>query len=277
MESLNLKYFTPVLQFLAVVFGLFPMTSRAQSAEGKIYYDVKTNMHKRIADEAMRAMIPEFRTVKMELVISGDVSLYGASEADNEEQVGGNGNMRVSFRAPVEEIYRDYPAGTAVSKKELAGQAFIVQDTIRALAWKIDPAETKTIGGIVCMKAVTTQKISATVITSRTSSGKENDNKKVENQTKPKEQTVVAWFAESIPSKAGPSIYGGLPGAVLEVSINDDEMVFQATKIELGKVGKKDLKIPKGGKKVSSEEFMRIQQEYMKEVQSGGGLRFFRN
>ena len=42
---------------------------------------------------------------------------------------------------------------------------------------------------------------------------------------------VVAWYAEDIASPAGPETFGGLPGAVLAMDINNGEMIYTAVEI----------------------------------------------
>ena len=50
----------------------------AQMKEGTIVYERKMNLHRTITDEQMKAMMPEFRTSKHQLLFSDSTSVYKA-------------------------------------------------------------------------------------------------------------------------------------------------------------------------------------------------------
>jgi hypothetical protein len=112
-----------ILSFLIAVYSLG--TTFAQQNEGIVLYDQKINMHRRLPDEAMKAMTPEFRTNKMQLAIRGGESLYKAVVVNdvNEEATDTGGNtMRMVIRVPQNEIYRNFDQKKTVELRELAGQ-----------------------------------------------------------------------------------------------------------------------------------------------------------
>ncbi|MDD3741536.1 MAG: GLPGLI family protein, partial [Bacteroidales bacterium] len=43
---------------------------------------------------------------------------------------------------------------------------------------------------------------------------------------------VIAWFALDLPWNFGPERYGGLPGVILEIDVNNGAQVITADKIE---------------------------------------------
>jgi GLPGLI family protein len=71
-----------------------------------------------------------------------------------------------------------------------------------------------------------------------------------------KKQKVTAWFANNFPVPIGPELYFGLPGAILELDINDGDIVITAKKIEL-KALTEDINLPKKmkGKKITGKQY----------------------
>ena len=45
-------------------------------------------------------------------------------------------------------------------------------------------------------------------------------------------RSIIAWFAPDIPLQAGPLFYGGLPGLIMELVIDDGLRIYTATTIE---------------------------------------------
>lgn len=240
---------------LLLIFALCPLLFVfGQQNEGVVSYDQKYNIHKRLQVESMKAMVPEFRTIKMQLNIRGSESLFKAAEQPNEESENSdaNGNtVRMVFRAPQNETYRNYETQKSVELRELAGQKFLIEDTLRRMPWKLT-GETKKVQGYDCMKATMTNKAN--------------------------NQPIVAWFTEAIPLPSGPAGFGGLPGLILEVDVNDSEILYTMSKIEFKKLTGNDLKTPSGGKKITDAEFTEKRDEFMKEMGGqGGNIRIIRN
>ncbi|WP_247237308.1 GLPGLI family protein [Telluribacter sp. SYSU D00476] len=234
-----------LLSLLIAVYSLG--STLAQTNEGIVLYDQKINMHRRLPDESMKAMMPEFHTDKMQLALRGAESLYKNVEVSDvdEEVTDQNGNaMRMVIRVPQNEIYRNFDQKKGVELRELAGQKFLIQDELKQTPWKLT-GETKKINGYDCMKATYTQP--------------------------ERNQPVVAWFTEAIPVPSGPAGYGGLPGLILELDVNDSEIVYTATKLDFKKLSNTDLKVPAGGKKVTEAQFNKIRDDFMKE--RGGMIR----
>ena len=75
--------------------------------------------------------------------------------------------------------------------------------------------------------------------------------------------TVYAWYSDAIPFQYGPKGFGGLPGFILKVSL--EEIEIQATSVSLSK---DDLEInkPQKGKKVTAQEFEEIQKKRMNDM-----------
>jgi GLPGLI family protein len=238
--------------------GLF-----AQLHEGVITYERKINMHRRIQDEQMKAMIPEFRTTKHVLLFSDSTSVYKAVPEDEMPEAGeGGGRMvvRMGGAGDNAELYKNFAVGKSIESRDLGAKTYIIEDSIRPRNWKLT-GETKTIMGYTCRKAVSTE----TMMTSggiRVNMNGNNSASDTANRPKPKEVTVEAWYAEGITAPVGPESYGMLPGVILELDIDNGSMIYIATDIKK-EVAKKDIKEPKKGKKITRKEFMEMQKELM--------------
>lgn len=110
--------------------------------------------------------------------------------------------------------------------------------------WDIT-TESKTIDGYLCYKA--------------TSHKEEND----EIRGRVNRFNPVVWFAPSIPAPFGPRGLDGLPGLILEGTING-RIYFYASKIEFDYKGKVKIEKPTKGKYVSEEELLKIDAENFK-------------
>ena len=79
--------------------------------------------------------------------------------------------------------------------------------------------------------------------------------------------SVEAWFAPEIPAPFGPDNYGGLPGLILMLSIDDGSKLYEATSITLDT--EMEITVPEKGRSVTQEEFDKLVQERMEERASG--------
>ncbi len=79
--------------------------------------------------------------------------------------------------------------------------------------------------------------------------------------------SVEAWFAPEIPAPFGPDNYGGLPGLILMLSIDDGSKLYEATSITLDT--EVEITVPDKGRPVTQEEFEKLVLERMEERVSG--------
>lgn len=258
---------------LLLVIALSSQAIFAQQKQGTIIYERKINIWKRITDEQMRAMIPEFRTSKHVLYFSDSISLYKAvPEDETPDPFGGGGNVVIRMGgANGGELYKNFATATSIQANEVGGKNFLIIDSIKSPTWKIS-SETKQILGITCRKATRTAQAPQAVIRTMTSmNGDITKDSTLNKAPKTKEVEVVAWFAENIPAPVGPEAYGQLPGAVLEVNFNDGETIFTAKEI-LQTVDTKNLKEPQKGKRITQAEYRKMMMDVMQN-QSGGMFR----
>jgi GLPGLI family protein len=236
----------------------------AQLTKGTISYERKMNLHKRLTGdrEQMKAFIPEFRTTKHVLLFTDSISVFKAvQEASNQDERrfegggdgGGGGERRIMFigggpggggafgGGDNSEMFKDFSKGMGYESREIGAKNYIIEDTLKMSGWKIS-GESKTIQTYTCFKAT---------------------------MKNAQDQNVIAWFAVGITNPSGPETYGGLPGVILEMDINDGESVITTTAIS-DKVEIKDIKEPKRGKHIARAEYNKMMRQMM-ENQGGGG------
>jgi GLPGLI family protein len=238
-------------KIMIIIAVLLYHLSQAQSPEGKITYEQKIDMYRRIPKEnvQMRSMVPQFRNTKFELQYADNQSLYKQAEAEPDITEPENGSRVVIRMGGENEYYRNFKAGKAVNKMELMGNLYLVEDSISNLAWKLEDGATKKVLGYTCKKA-----------TAKTQRGTD----------------LTAWYTEEIPLSSGPDQYGGLPGMILAIDMNNGEVTYDATAIEK-KVSKKDVKAPapSKAKKVTAAEYKKIQSDMMRD--GNGNVRIVTN
>jgi GLPGLI family protein len=231
------KFFFPSFFFL-VSTSIF-----AQNTEGVITFEEKVNLHRRLQDEQMKAMVPEFRTSNMMFYFKGEECLYKPDENEEDEEANnGGGGMR--FRRPQGETYRNIALNKQVSTSEWGGKKYLIEDTLRQRAWKIG-TETKKVAGYECTKA-----------TFKDTSAKSE---------------ITAWFTMDLALSAGPQTWGSLPGMILETDLNNGEMVVTAKKVELKKIKDKDFAAPTKGEKTTQAEMRKKREEWIKANGGRGG------
>jgi GLPGLI family protein len=210
--------------------------TNAQTKEGKITYEQKIDMYRRIpADNTqMRAMIPQFRTAKFELQFADNQSLYKSVEEEPDmTETPTNGIVMRFNNGGDNEYYRNFTTKKMVEKRELMEETYLIDDSLHSITWKLEDGETKVILGYTCKKA-----------TGKTQRGSD----------------VVAWYCEDIPVASGPEQFNSLPGMILCVDANKGEIVFTAIAFDK-KVQAKNIKAPTKGKKVTNDEFAKIQKD----------------
>jgi GLPGLI family protein len=243
---LKKKIMKNLLTVLMVSFAL--QVTYAQIKEGKIVYEQKIDLHRRMQDEQMKAMVPQFRTSRFELNFADNQSRYAMQEKEPDiTENTGNGGIVMRFGGANTEYYENFITQKQVEKRELGDKDYIIEDSLRHISWKL-LNETKMILGYHCKKA-----------SGKTERGSDVD----------------AWYTEEIPVSSGPETFNGLPGMILQVDINKEEFLITAVSIYKS-ANKKELKAPSKGKKITPEEFA-IKQKELFGNQSGPLMRVVNN
>ncbi|EOZ99243.1 hypothetical protein A33Q_0621 [Indibacter alkaliphilus LW1] len=237
---------------LAIMACLLLSFISQQTEEAAIIYSTKVNMHKRIPEDRqeMKQMVPEFNITKNILLFNENESLYKSlPEEENPFDPSSGGNRIMIRTVSPNETYLDRDESLVTHLREFMGKKYLIKKEQNLIPWKLEQ-DTKEVQGFLCK--------SASYID--------------ENQ-----REIRAWYTEDIRVSLGPESYHGLPGLILEVAINDDDMVISADKIEWRTLKKNEIKAPKGGQEVSEEEYMAMIEEQMKSMgmqpQGSGGFR----
>lgn len=223
-----------------------------QIDQGVITYTTKVNVHKRIPaeQEEMKKMIPEFNITENLLVFSGEESLYKPAPVDENpfDQGPGAGGPRMMRMVLQNEIYLDRSSEIMTQLREFMGKKYIIQKETNRIPWKLGQ-DIRQIQGMLCKNAFYTD----------------------ENQ-----REIVAWYTEEIRLPIGPESFHGLPGLILEVSINTDDIIISADKIDLRALKRNELRIPKGGQEITEEAYRAMVEEQMEKMGAQTGQGGFR-
>lgn len=243
-------------KLLFLVFLTSKLSLFAQDTEGVISYDEKRDLHRNLPDPSMKSFVPQFQTQRTELYFRGDSTLYKPSEEVEEEQISGGGGMQMRMRRMKFESYRNFATGMRADWREFGQKMLIVEDTIQERNWKLT-GKIKKVAGYDCLEATTSFL------------GMDST-----------EQRVVAWFTESLALPMGPLYFTGLPGAVLEVDINEGEQTIVATKVDLKKLKADAIRAPQKGERMNAAQFEERMREMRKRMGGGqgrGGMMIMRN
>ena len=160
-------------------------------------------------------------------------------------------------------LFKNLKEDRYTNQHESFSKLFLIQDKLEKLDWELT-GQTKFIGEYECFKA--TMKREIEVVQSGISINGDKDLSSDENEEpEMKEITVSAWYAPSIPVNNGPENYHGLPGLILE--INDGTTTMICSKIVLNPDKKVKIEEPTKGKKVTQEEYDKIMEKKMKEME----------
>lgn len=195
-------------------------------SHGKIEYERRVNVFAQIGNdddqwsEFRKKLSNHFKTSYFDLVFTGDKSLYRPGRESPDREVFN------FWQSPAQDniIYSDLNNAKAVSEKNVFEQAFLVQDSLRNIRWKITD-ETRNIAGFACRRA------NAIIMDSI---------------------YVVAFYTDEILTGSGPESFTGLPGMILGVSLPHQHISWFATKVEGIPVAESQIEPPAKGKKVDN-------------------------
>ena len=135
------------------------------------------------------------------------------------------------------ETYVNYEDGTVKDAREFMGREFLITGDQPTYAWRLAGERSEFLGFAV-------QRATA-----------EQDSTSIE-----------AWFTTEIPIPGGPGPYGGLPGMILAVSVDDGQTVYSATEVNLEAPEEGAIKAPEDGTEVSRDEYEAIVAEKLEEL-----------
>ena len=231
---------------------LLPAAATAQ--EGTILFDRSVRYQFELPErmpEEMRSQIPSSDIRSMLLFFNASASLMVPAPAAEEEESTAPANraqgmiQRLKMGSPSrsdQEVllaaFASFEDGSIAETREFMGRIFLISGTQPAYQWRMTGEQSELLGHVV-HKATAVQ-----------------------------DSTVIeAWFTPEIPVSAGPGLFGGLPGMILSVSVDDGATVYSATEVSLRSIEEGLISAPKGGEEVSREEYEEIVAEKLEELE----------
>ena len=160
--------------------------------------------------------------------------------------------------------YKNVKESTLVQSQEFYGKRFLVKDTLYEIAWTMG-TESKKIGQYTCYKAKAfVPEIELNWYDFSWSDLKVNDDKAM---IASEEMIVVeAWYAPQIPFAQGPGEFWGLPGLILEVSLENTTLL--CTEVVINKENKVRIEAPEKGTEISKKDYTETVRNKMVEMRS---------
>lgn len=235
-------------------FSVLSTLALSQNNQGTIVYEEKINIWKNLPTEmaAMKDEIPEFRTSKSELLFTSEETLYKPKERTKEElekqrerragegrrghgaRFGGRGNKSIT--------YSNLKEGFTKSSQEFFGKEFLISGKPKSYKWKLTGKQ-RQIGEYLCQEAIYQD---STV-------------------------NIKSWFTPMIPVMTGPNNYTGLPGMILHMDFDDGNRTITAIEVVLQEIDQSLIIEPTKGKEISEEEFEKVREEKIKEMEQEWG------
>ena len=170
--------------------------------------------------ELRKKMSNHFKTDYFDLLFTRNKSLYRPGRESDDREVFN------FWTSPARDniVFSDLENEKVISMKNVFEQAFLVQDSLRQIKWKITD-ETRNIAGFNCRRA------NAIIMDSI---------------------YVVAFYTDEILTASGPEAFTGLPGMILGVSLPHQHVSWFATKVEAIAIPDTQVAPPAKGKKVDN-------------------------
>ena len=153
------------------------------------------------------------------------------------DATGGERKMVIKVAKNEDEYYKNFAENKYINKRDLFGKKFIINEAIVKYHWKM-ANEQQVIAGYTCMKAIA-----------------END----------KGEPIVAWYTPSVAIPNGPDEYGGLPGLIVALDVNNKERYYELKSLDLG--AEVTIVKPSKGDKVSKKKYDELAEQKRKEMQ----------
>lgn len=247
-----------------IAFGLMLTPFALSAQEGTIRFDrvvkiqfdaprLPDRIRERIPEQGVRPMLLYFTSTESLMVPAqeAETAQRGAPAARGDRIRPAAFLQRIravsSRRSDGEEIVQvhvDTPSGAVVESRRFMGRDFLIEDERPSFAWRLTPDQAEHLG-LMVQRATT-----------------EHDGLQVE-----------AWFTPEIPVQGGPAQYGGLPGMILVLSVNDGQLMYTATSVDLEGLDPTVIKKPTDGEEISRGEYEEMVEEKLEERRQLNGRR----
>lgn len=181
----------------------------SQTSSGKIHYTVTDDWIKKIMAvdylNQTRKDYYQYMWGSDSEYSSKSFLVFNQQSTRYEDVVEDDASYGYSWRTEEYFIFRDIQNSQTYDVIRMLEKLYVVQDSTIYPTWKI-LNDLKEVAGHICMNASYYDEI--------------------------KMNNVVAWFALDWPGNFGPDRFGGLPGVILEIDINNGAKVIRAEKID---------------------------------------------
>lgn len=189
--------------FSLLLFLIVFSSAYAQISSGRIVYERRTNLQKRMGDNPrMKNFINEqnkYRNEKFELFFNDSMCVFRPIE---EEDASAQGWMR--YMTTRNTVYQNINKREKCIILDLWGTEAILKDTLDKRQWKITDSK-RNIAGYQCRRAI----------------WQPNDTTR-----------LYAWFTTEIVPSVGPEGFEGLPGTILGMATEDGSVVYFAKEVK---------------------------------------------
>ncbi|HRQ29659.1 MAG TPA: GLPGLI family protein [Saprospiraceae bacterium] len=228
--------------------ALFISTQMANAQSGVIEFNRKENWINILTKMPFLSQEEKEREIltssKWQNEYKGEPYIYTFSEKGSTYLVKEtDDNHGFQWKRDNEVFIRDFEQSKTNDIRFLSGKKYLIEEDIPRIKWKM-LNEMKEVAGYVCMKAETRDTVNNIV--------------------------VHAWYTDKIQQNGGPEGYGGLPGMILGLDFNNDDVLIYATKVDL-KSEAIDLPVPKKmkGKKISYTTFNSLKKKFIRQSIEG--------
>lgn len=206
----------------------------AQVTSGKIVYERKTNLYKKLKGDWVKEYIREAEKNKMdyfELYFNDTMSVFKPQESELQEEM--------SWATRKNTVVQNFKANYRLTHTTIWGDEFFIEDSLRIRQWKITDSKRK-ISGYECRKAV----------------WQANDSTR-----------IYAWYCDEIVPNVGPESFYGLPGAIMGLATEDGGVIYFAKSVTILNPDFQSITPKKSKKKTytSDELKAKIQKQFGRE------------
>jgi GLPGLI family protein len=236
--------------FSIFLFTAFSITCIAQQKfidKAFIEFEVKVNNYKSIDSwsddenesswiENNKSNLTKYTISYYDFTFSNNKSIYNFNRLDQKNKSQWDNDIYYEGNS----WYHDFTDGTSAFNRTFWGDDFNFTDSIKDIAWKLIPTESRIIAGFNCRKAYTVLFDSV---------------------------YVFAFYTDEITISGGPVGLHGLPGMILGVTVPRMYSSWIATKVNISDVDETKIVSPAGKKSKTKAEMFK---KFMKKAEEDG-------
>ncbi len=215
---------------------------RIQSEESKKKEDSIIKQKPELAG-IYKQLRESFSNITYYLDFNKKASVFREEEKLNDKKFA-SGGMVIKIVANEDVLYKNIAKNQYVKTSGAFDGKYKIVDKTPEYNWKVTK-ETKQIGNYLVIKAEGSKEIE-------------------DRKGKKKTVTVIAWFTPQIPVGTGPELFGGLPGLILEVRMDNE--LFLAKEVIINPKKHQKIEEPSKGVAISQTKFEEKEKAYIKKM-----------